>query len=78
MSVSDELAKLLANVIDKKPVTKEEATELYHTLTTIIGQWVTSEIPAARRKAALVDLWAIKEIEKAVTTWRCLPSRKKA
>jgi hypothetical protein len=48
----------------KKPTSKAEALELYHTLSTLLAQEIMSELPALEKRAALVALWAVDAVSK--------------
>jgi hypothetical protein len=50
--------------LSKKPTSKAEALELYHTLSTLLAQEIMSELPALEKRAALVALWAVDAVSK--------------
>ena len=58
-----ELAKLIAETVQQKPTTGEEATEILHKLQVQLGFWMVSQLPAVEQKAVLIAHWGIKEVE---------------
>ena len=62
------LIKLVTDVVTRKPGTKEEAIELFHSLQVQLGTWLVSELPALEQKAVLAGLWAVKEVELAMAS----------
>ena len=57
-----ELIKIVTDIVSKKPSTKEEALEAFHTLQVKLGVWLTSNLPALEAKALLVGLWAVEQV----------------
>ena len=63
MSVSEQLAVLLADIIQKKPTTSADAVATLYALEMKLAMWLVSELPVAEQKAVLVGRWAVKEVE---------------
>ena len=62
-----ELQALVADAVKgDKPKTTADALVIYHDLTTRLGIWLVSELPAAERKMALLALWAAQQVETVV------------
>jgi hypothetical protein len=55
------LVRIVTQVVPKKPETKEEATEMFHSLQLQLGTWLVSGLPAAEAKTILMELWNERE-----------------
>jgi len=66
------LLHTINEVLLKKPSTKEEAIELFHSLQVAIGPWLVSNLPPMEQKAVLISLWAAEQIQSG----NCIPTLK--
>ena len=65
------LLKTISDLVQKKPSSKEEVLEIFHSLQVAIGPWLVSGLPAAEQKAILVGLWAAEQL--GASARKCLP-----
>ena len=59
----ESLVKLVTGVFSKKPTSKAEALEMFHSLQVKLGTWLVSELPAMEAKAVLLGLWAADAVQ---------------
>jgi hypothetical protein len=62
------LSKLLTDLVKKKPETRAEAIELFHTVQAQLSMWLVSALPGADQKAILSGLWAANELNSVVSS----------
>jgi len=55
--------KIVTDLVSKKPTSKGEAIELFHSLQVQLATWLVSELPPLEKKAALFCLMAVQEVE---------------
>jgi hypothetical protein len=63
------LLKLVEDAVQQKPVTKEDAIELFHKIQLAIGPWIVSELPPLEQKAVLVGMWALETVHTKCLPW---------
>jgi len=67
---TQELATLLADLIQKKPTTKTDALALLQLIELRIASWIVSELPTAEQKIVLGVRGLVREV-KSSSCWTC-------
>lgn len=67
-AVTAQMLKVLTDALQKTPMTATEAVALYHNLSAQLAQYIVNELPTIEKKAALMELWIVNEVETVVCT----------
>jgi hypothetical protein len=67
-AVTAQMLKVLTDALQKTPMTATEAVGLYHNLSAQLAQYIVNELPTIEKKAALMELWIVNEVESVSCT----------
>lgn len=65
-TLNDEITLLIADLVQEKPRTKQEAVALYHKIQVKLAEWLISELPPAEQKVALVAMLVGRQVSNCI------------